>query len=57
MNFDQTNISIIPCGNWTMEEEGKVFILFCYVLLYFIFIVTINSGQTKKYFVDNFCFS
>ncbi|VDI04793.1 Hypothetical predicted protein [Mytilus galloprovincialis] len=23
MNFDQTNISIIPCGNWTMEEEGS----------------------------------
>lgn len=24
INFDQTNISIIPCGNWTMAEQGKV---------------------------------
>ena len=24
INFDQTNISIIPCGNWTMAEQGNV---------------------------------
>ena len=23
INFDQTNVSIIPCGNWTMNELGK----------------------------------
>ena len=22
INFDQTNISIIPCGKWTMAEHG-----------------------------------
>lgn len=22
LNFDQTNIMIIPCGNWTLEEQG-----------------------------------
>jgi hypothetical protein len=23
INFDQTNVSIIPCGNWPMNELGK----------------------------------
>lgn len=23
INFDQTNVSIIPCGNWTMHSIGK----------------------------------
>ena len=25
INFDQTNISIIPCGNWTMAEQGRLY--------------------------------
>ncbi len=23
INWDQTGVNMVPCGNWTMEEKGK----------------------------------
>lgn len=28
INFDQTKLSIIPCGNWTLHQEGMYCLLF-----------------------------
>lgn len=30
INFDQTNISIIPCGDWTLQEQGTVCLQYGY---------------------------